>query len=414
MAGETYVVGAGLAGLAAAVALAGAGRRVMLFESGVAAGGRCRSYHDRELGCRIDNGNHLLLSGNRAAVGFLATIGAAETLTGPARPTFPFFDIPTRQRWTVAPNAGRLPWWVLRPLRRVPGTRAKDYVRLLALRRVRPAATVAALLDDGGALYRLLLEPLAIAALNTPADEALAVLLSRVVAETLMRGGVACRPLVPRVGLSESFIDPAVAWLTARGAPVFTGRRIVALRVEAERVVALESPDGPVEVGPADSVVLATPAPVAADLLPRLIVPDTFNAILNIHFRTEAEPGAAGFVGLVGGTAEWVFVKPGIVSVTISAANRLIDLPAQDIATRVWPDVATALSLDRPMPPWRVVKERRATIAATAAQEAKRPSARIGLRNLALAGDWTNTGLPGTIEGAVRSGRVAADVLLNA
>ena len=142
--------------------------------------------------------------------------------------------------------------------------------------------------------------------------------------------------------------------------------------------------------------------------------PNEFQAILNVHFRIEADPGPAGFIGLVGGIAEWVFVKRGHVSVTISAANRLVEWEAEKIARAVWPDVQTALDLEGEMPPWRVVKERRATVAATAEQERLRPGARTGIANLVLAGDWTATGLPGTIEGAIRSGRIAAEVLLAA
>jgi hypothetical protein len=159
-------------------------------------------------------------------------------------------------------------------------------------------------------------------------------------------------------------------------------------------------------------VVLAVPPWVAADLLPGLRTPDAFEAIMNIHFRVAASAGAAGFVGVIGGTSEWVFVKPGHVSVTVSAANRLVDTAADTIAAAVWPDVCAALGLSGAMPPWRVVKEKRATFAATAGQQARRPASRIGLVNLALAGDWTATGLPATIEGAIRSGDSAARTIL--
>jgi protoporphyrinogen oxidase len=102
-----HIVGAGLAGLAAAVRLAGAGRDIVLHEASGHAGGRCRSYFDSELGCRIDNGNHLLLSGNRAALAYLDRIGAASSLIGPAEPRFPFCDLATGERWMLAPMRSR-------------------------------------------------------------------------------------------------------------------------------------------------------------------------------------------------------------------------------------------------------------------------------------------------------------------
>src|ERR1700719_2770587 len=106
---RTHVIGAGLAGLSAAVRLAEAGHKIVLHEAGPQAGGRCRSYFDDVLGCRIDNGNHLLMSGNSAALAYLETIGAADTLVGPGEALFPFVDLGTGERWLLSPNRGRLP-----------------------------------------------------------------------------------------------------------------------------------------------------------------------------------------------------------------------------------------------------------------------------------------------------------------
>jgi predicted NAD/FAD-dependent oxidoreductase len=209
-------------------------------------------------------------------------------------------------------------------------------------------------------------------------------------------------------------VDPAIGALQGAGAVIELGRRVTALTVEAGRVTALETASGPIVIEPADGVVLAIPAPVAQSLLPGLTAPESFEAIVNLHYRCEADPGPAGFVGLLGGTAEWVFVKPGIISVTISAANRLVDRAASDLSATVWPEVSAALCIAQPMPAWRVVKEKRATFAATPAENRKRPGTRTGLPNLVLAGDWTDTGLPATIEGAIRSGHTAAAALLHA
>jgi squalene-associated FAD-dependent desaturase len=418
---HVHVIGGGLAGLSAALSLTAKGRRVTVHEAGPAAGGRCRSYLDRELGLRIDNGNHLLLSGNRAAKAYIAEIGARDAFVTLNQAIFPFMDLKTGDRWTVRPNKGRIPWWVFRADRRVPQTRLSDYLGLARIARIRDDTSVADSMRRGR-LYWRLLEPIAVAALNTPSQEGLARLLAAVMRETLLRGGRACRPMLPKDGLSDALIDPAVATLQARGAEVRFNSRIADVTNNGGRITALRGPDGPIPLDPDDAVVSAVPPWVAAELLPGLVAPDAFKAILNIHFQHVADPGGplgeAGFIGLTSGTAEWVFMKPGYVSVTISAANNMVDDPARAIASLVWPNVVDALGLHasakQAMPAYRVVKERRATFAATAAQELRRPQARTTLAaNLALAGDWTNTGLPATIEGAIRSGRAAADVVLS-
>ena len=418
---KVHVIGAGLAGLATALSLSAAGRAVVVHEAGPAAGGRCRSYFDKELDLRIDNGNHLLLSGNKNARAYISEIGADAAFDLPNQAIFPFVDIGIGERWVVRPNSGRIPWWVFKNNRRVPDTKLSDYWGMAQIARIRDETPVADSMRRGR-LYWRLVEPLAVAALNTSAQHGLARLLGAVIRETLMKGGRACIPMLPKQGLSEALIDPAVATLRSRGVEVRLNSRIAELIQEAGRVVALRGPDGMIAVEPGDAVVLAVPPWVAVDLLPGLVAPNAFEAILNIHFRFDAKctgPVAeAGFIGLTSATAEWVFVKPGHVSVTISAANSLVDDAARAIASLVWPNVVDALGLNpalkENLPPHRVVKEKRATFSATAEQEMRRPVAKTDLAaNVVLAGDWTATGLPATIEGAIRSGRSAATVVLS-
>jgi len=405
--GRVHVVGGGLAGLAAALDLVATGRKVSLYEAAPVCGGRCRSYFDRELGCRIDNGNHLLLSGNSAAMRYLDRLGTRHTLGGPDAPVFPYMDLRSGARWTVRPNMGRLPYWVLFASRGVPGARLADYAGLLRLRGAGPNDTVKSLLPQSK-LYENLLESLAVAALNTPPERGSARLLWAVIADSLARGGAFCLPRFPKEGLSESFVDPAVTALEQAGAELLLGHRIGALNIEGGRVVGLGGPFGAIPVAAGEAVVLAVPPAVATGLLPGIVVPDAYEAILNLHFRIDAPPTEAGFIGLIGGLTEWVFIKPGVVSVTISAANRLLDRPSDDLAAAIWPEVCTALGIGAKLPPWRLLREKRATFAATPEQQMRRPSATTHLPNLVLAGDWTDTGLPATIEGAIRSGFAAA------
>ncbi len=408
------VIGAGLAGLAASLRLAETGVAVILHEAAPQAGGRCRSYFDATLGCRIDNGNHLLIAGNHAAMDYLRRIGAADTLTGPEAAAYAFLDLASGERWTLMLNSGRLPWWLLRPAHRVAGTRARDYLSGLRLRGARPNDVVTDCLDRSTLIFRRLWRPLAVAGLNTEAEQGSAVLLARLLRESFAAGGAACRPLVPREGLSESLVDPALLRLRALGVELRFGSRLRAIEFAGERAAALAFEEGSERLTAEEAVILAVPAPVAGRLVPDLVVPDEFRAIVNAHYRVPAPEGAPLFVGLIGGTAEWVFRKRQVLSVTISAADRLIDMPAEDLAARLWPEMRRAYDLaERDLPPWQIVKEKRATFAATPAQQHRRPEAATRWPNLMLAGDFTATGLPATIEGAIRSGDRAAALLMD-
>jgi squalene-associated FAD-dependent desaturase len=405
---RAHVVGAGLAGLSAAIALAQAGFRVSLSEAARQAGGRCRSYHDPQLGLVIDNGNHLLLSGNHGARDYLATIGASDRLVGPTEARFPFVDVRDGRRWVLHPNAGPLPWWLFASQRRVPGTKPTDYLALARLMLADPQQRIGQVLRPSGALWERLLDSFLVSALNTPAATGSAALAGAVVRETLARGGHACRPLIAAPTLAAAFVDPALVWLEEHGAAIHLGRRLRALVVVDGKVAGLDFADGREAIAPGEPVILAVPAWVATDLLPGLTAPDAHHAIVNAHFLAASPAGIPPITGVIGGTAEWVFAFPDRLSTTTSAADALAEEDRESVARRLWADVAMAHGLPPQLPRWQIIAEKRATFAATPEQDRRRPAARTDCDNLFLAGDWTKTGLPATIEGAIRSGRTAA------
>ena len=413
MPGTVHIIGAGRAGLSAALMLSARGERVVGHEATAFAGGRCRSYHDATIGMTIDNGNHLLLSGNHAALDYLRGVGAEAHLIGPAHAEFPFVDLASGERWTLRFDDGRVTVWIFDSSRRVPGTRPLDYLPLARLLWSHPGKSVGDVVACKGPLYDRLLEPLLLAALNIDVPQGSAKLASAIIRETLAAGGRACRPLVARDGLGPTLIEPALASLAQRGVTLQLEHQLHVLRLAGDRVEALDFGKDSTMLTREDSVILAVPPYAAASLIAGLQVPTEYRAIVNAHFRIDPPAGTPPLVGVLNGTTQWIFAFPGRLSVTISAGDRYLDMAREVLAKTIWNEVASVTGLKDPLPPWQIVRERRATFAATPAQDAKRPSAETKWRNLALAGDWTNTGLPATPSKAPRSrsGNRAAELI---
>jgi hydroxysqualene dehydroxylase len=407
-----HIIGAGLSGLSAAVRLVNAGYRVEVHEATQQAGGRCRSYFDAATNLTIDNGNHLMLSGNRHALAYAKSIGTEAGLVGPKIAQFAFVDLSTDQRWLLDLGDSRLPLWLLDQRRRVPDTGLLDYLGLMPLIWAGKNRLVGEAIRCEGALYRRLVQPLLLAALNLDPPEGAASLAGAIVRETLFAGGQACRPLIARAGLSAVLVEPAIKLLQAKGATVCLGHELRAFATSGDRVSGLNFGDDTIAVDPNDAVVLAVPPRPAASLLPALKTPTKFRAIVNAHFRLDPPREAPPILGVVGGLVEWLFAFPQRLSVTISNGDRLLDMPREELAQAIWRDVRRASGVSGELPPWQIVRERRATFEATPEQNALRPCTATGLKNLFLAGDWTDTGLPATIEGSVRSGDRAADHIL--
>ncbi len=410
---HVHVIGAGMAGLSAALQLSLSGEKVTIYEAAPFAGGRCRSFLDRELGCRIDNGNHLVLSGNVAVQDYLYLTNALDTMGGSGKPHFPFIDISTGERWTVKMNKGKFPWWIFSKKRRVPGTKLSDYFSGLRVLMAGSLDTLANKFDKQGKIYQRFWEPFIIGALNTETDIASAQLLKGIFVQSFGAGGEACIPLIPKVGLSESFVIPCLNVLRQHDAEIKYYHRLRSMLWEGDQVRALDFNGTLVELGDNDWVILALPAWFMRELLPEVPTPTDFRSIINAHYLVDMPDMEEGFTGVVGGYSEWIFVRNGLASVTISCAERHKDIPVRDMARLVWREVALFLGLDPDkVPQHRIFLEKYATFVATPEQNNRRPTSYTGWKNVALAGEWTATGLPSTIEGAIRSGMKAAQVVM--
>lgn len=415
MSGTTHIIGLGVAGLSAAVRLVEAGRKVALYDGAKVAGGRCRSFHDAKLDCLIDNGNHLLLSGNKSALSYLDLLGARHELEIANEATFAFADLKSRGRWSVTLNDGLIPWWIFNKQKSIPDASLGEYKSALKFPFAGNKATIANLTGDSGALFDRFWEPMTWAVLNTTPERASAKLMWAVLRETFAKGGTACRPMIAKRGLSETFVDPALAYLEKHGVTDSFNAPLKELEIKDNSITKLHIGDAVIELGSHDDVVLAVPRAQAARLLPNLSMPDGDAAIVNAHFKM-AEPlspqYAVPLLGLVNAKTHWIFTRGNIISLTISAADALgLDrLSEEDFLPVLWQEVCQALQLPdgTNYESGRLIRERRATFDQSPASVAKRPKPRGAFSNLTLAGDWVDNGLPATIEGSIRSGEIAA------
>ena len=398
---RVHVIGAGVAGLAASLAARRLGHAVSLYEAAPQAGGRCRSLDDPKLGRRIDNGSHVLLGANLQALDYLEEIGARDTLVDLGAGAMPFVDLESGERWQF------------RARHLVPGVGFFSHIGALRLLLPAGGRSVDQVLGDS-LLARRLWSPLTVAALNTAPKDASARLLRRTVIQIMRSGRSGLDFMMARQGLSETFVDPALARLHTGGAAVHFGQRLTDFGTTAGRLDTLSFGLQAVAIGSTDRVILAIGPRAAADLVPGLTIPTGSNAIVNCHFVLDPDvlpPDSVPVMGLCGATAHWLFQRGDVLSATVSAANELAVLNGAAIAGVLWRDIQHALDLGgSSLPRYRVVKEKRATFAQTPANEIRRPGTLTGLANLFLAGDWTDTGLPASLEGAVCSGRRAVDM----
>ena len=417
---RVHVVGAGLSGLAAAVRLVERGRAVTIYDSAGQAGGRCRSFFDKHLERDIDNGNHLIMSGNKSALSYLDRIGSVDPLTGPPFALYPFVDVATGQRWTIRINEGPIPFWVFDRQWRVPDTGVMDYVKAAVIALAGNDKTVADIVDEKSVLYKRFWEPLTLAVLNTTPQCGQAKLLWRVIRETFLLGGQASIPLVAKKGLGPAFIDPALEFIKDNGGTVRLNTRLRNILKEGGVVTALNFTDESVTLEEDDRVIFALPPSRLKQIMPEFDPPADDASILNVHYRLNAAVptealGKGPFIGMISSDGQWAFVRDDVISITTSASHAIgaDDVPNAEIVEKIWREVQIALDLGpAPYERVRVIREKRATPDQSPAGAKLRLKATTAYRNLFLAGDHTDTGVPATIEGSIRSGEKAAGLIL--
>ena len=441
---EVVIIGAGFAGLSAAAALAEAGVRVLVLEARPQLGGRATAFPDRTTGELVDNGQHVLFGCYRATFEFLDRIGAGgnvqrqpsleltcydrsggkSVLRCPRLPA-PFHLLGGVLRWTAIPLAERVAALRLAPA--LLAARAR-------LSRLPAAGTTEETVHEwllrhgqGPALREWLWEPLAVAALNQSVHHAAAAPFVRILAEMFSPDPAAAAVVLPVRPLHQMYAEPARAYIVSRGGEVRTSA-LARVSVSAVDRFAIDVRGERFEAAAVVAAVpwhavgnLFGPGP-PAELTSMLRAADAMASepIVTVNLWYDRALLPEPFAGLPGRAMQWVFekrivfggsashlslVSSGASTLAPLSAERLTELAAREIAEAL-PGASGARLLRS-----TVVRERKATFS-LAPGEPARPPTQTPLAGLFLAGDWTDTGLPATIESAVVSGHAAARAAL--
>ena len=430
---HVVIIGAGWAGLAAAVELTRADIRVTLIEAARQAGGRARCVATQ--GTAFDNGQHLMLGAYSEMLRLLRVIGVPEEQVFHRRPLRLEMRTPRREDMCIAFPTLPAPWHVVAGFARAKGLSGSERYRALALCmqlffsgfKLAKDLSVAAWLQGAKQPERLikaLWEPLCLAALNTPLDQASAQIFIHVLHEAFAGKRRDADMLFPRVDLGAVFPQPALEFICAHGGTLRFGERVSSLQISDGRIAGVSTRQGILH---ADHVVMAAAPSEALRLMePQPLLQDTglqlaklrYEPICTVYLQYPAGIRlGCEMLGLLDGTGQWLLDlgdagHPGRMAVVISGpgSHMALDNAAlcADVTAQIgahfprWPAPTHSL----------VIREKRATFSCHADVAALRPGTRTAVTGCWLAGDYTDTGLPATLEGALRSGvRAAREIM---
>lgn len=449
MGDEVLIIGGGFAGLAAGVALAKEGRAVRLLEQKPHLGGRACSFLDSATGSVVDNGQHLFMGCYHQTIEFLKTIGTLDSVQFQAGLTVRFLGLDGRGSVLQCPRLPA-PWHLLAGVLRSGSFTWAEKLQILGMRRALGGAAdsknaVSTLtvdqwlsgLGQSEGVRRNFWNLICIGAMNEDTGIASAELFERVLKLALFSSSRDSRLGLARIGLSNCYTQAAAGYISSHGGKVELSKNVTGLLISNGICEGVTLADG--ETIPARAVINATPWNKFTGILPPdLLQQEPFFTrilslrpapIISINLWFDRPITDLEFVGLRGTTIQWLFNKsrifseprlqpprsaPQYISLVLSGAHQHIGRAKEELLSVALNELRQLLpaAKEARLVHSLVIKERFATFSPAVGTENFRPTAKTPIRGLFLAGDWTATGLPATIEGAVKSGYTAAGAIL--
>ncbi len=420
------IIGGGISGLTAASTLSAKNIEVTLIESSSKLGGRTYSFTDKQTETEIDNGQHILMGCYKETLTFLNLIGAKNNFDYQNNLYVKFIDR-NKKQFQINASTSFYPFNLLFAIKKYYALDFNDKISFILLLLKLPLISRNSLRKisveqwlkrekQSSNTINSFWEILCIGALNTSLAEASALVFYDILMQVFFNGNFAATIVLPKYGLNESIINPASSFILKNGGKIIFSETIKEVVVNNQKIVAIKSVKNLYENF--DFVISAIPLYALEKIISKEILEIdlelNYSTIINIHIWLNENNLLEKFYGLLNSPLHWVFIKGKHINIVISYADYLADKSKEEILNFVLEELVKYTSVKREdIEHYKVIKEKRATFVPDIATLEKRPNSKTSYKNLFLSGDWTNTGLPSTIESAVKSGRIAAELVLN-
>jgi squalene-associated FAD-dependent desaturase len=422
---KVIVIGGGFAGLTAAAYLSNKNYKVTLLEASPKLGGRAYSFLDKETNTVLDNGQHILMGCYSETLKFLSFIGAKENFHFQKRLEVKFVKegfkvIPLKSfsffypinlligllRFEAISFSERIS--LIKVLIKLPFLSSDNFLKM-NIKQWLETENQSQNVQD--AFWRIL----AVGALNTNIEKASAKIFIDILKQIFLKGNKAATIVLPKYGLSESYCKNAEDYILKNGGEIILSEPVEKIIYSDDNITEIHSSKK--VFLDFDFVVSAIPAFALNRIIDdesKISIPDLkYSSILNIHLWLKENKIPEGFFGLINSPLHWVFNRGSYLNIVISDADEFMNKSVEDLVEMVKDEMKEFFLLDPELIiGYKIIKEKRATFIPSIEIIHKRPAQEIQIKNLILAGDWVNTGLPSTIESAVKSGRVAAELVI--